>query len=148
MPSSRELPEHLAHLVGRVAEADERVAHLGARRSARRPGAPREVEVGHLEPRLQLDEQPLRGALADAGHERRASRGRPRRGSGASWSGECTDRIASASFGPDAARRDQRLERVALVARREAEQHHRVVADVQVREQERVACRARAPAPR
>ena len=53
--------------------------------------------------------------------------------------GECTDRIASASFGPDAGRADQRLERVALVARREAEEDHRVVAHVQVREQERVA---------
>ena len=28
-----------------------------------------EVEIGHLEPRLQIDEEPRRGLLADARHE-------------------------------------------------------------------------------
>ena len=58
-----------------------------------------------------------------------------------SAAGECTERIASASFGPDAGRADQRLERVALVARREPVEHHRVLAHVQVREQERGVAR-------
>ena len=58
-----------------------------------------------------------------------------------SAAGECTESIASASFGPDAGGADQRLERVALVARREAVEHHRVLAHVQVREQERGVAR-------
>ena len=45
----------------------------------------------------------------------------------------------------DAARADQDLERVALVAGREPVERHRVLADVEVREQERLRRRARAP---
>ncbi len=63
----------------------------------------------------------------------RSSSARQRRRLG----GECTDRIASASFGPDPARGDQRLERVAFVAGGETEQDQGVVAHVLVREQER-----------
>ena len=65
-PSSGSWPTTVAHLVGRVAEAGERLAHLGPGAC----GAPAlgvgEVEVGHVEAGLQLDQQPLRGALADA----------------------------------------------------------------------------------
>ena len=65
-----------------------------------------------------------------------------------SAAGECTDSIASASFGPDAGGADERLERVALVARREAVEHHRVFAHVQVGEEERGVARRAARAAR
>ncbi len=67
-PVLTELTEHLAHLVVAVAEADERVAHLGARVRRGRARHRGEIEIGHVEPGLQVDEQPLGGALADAGH--------------------------------------------------------------------------------
>ena len=108
-----------------------------ARCSARR-GTGDEIEVGHLEPRFQLDEQPLRGALADAGHEHErvevvvgeAAPQRARR---------VHRQDRERELRADAGRPDQRLERVALVAGREPVEHHRVFAHVQVREQERVA---------
>ena len=51
----RDLGEHVAHLVGSVAEPGQRGTHLGARRG---PAAGfGEVELGHLEPGLQLDQR-------------------------------------------------------------------------------------------
>ena len=73
-----QLAQHGEHLVGLVAEAGERLAHVGAGRGAwpappgRPPPAPaghREVELGDVEAGLELDQQAGRGLLADAGHE-------------------------------------------------------------------------------
>ena len=138
-----ELAEHVAHLVGRVAEPDERVAHLAARRRRAagrpRPGRDRAPRGAPSARRAAAARCACRrpGTSISAS---RSSSARPRR----SVFGVCTDRIASASFGPTPVARDQRLERVALVAGREAEEHHRVFAHVQMREQERVARRDRA----
>ena len=118
-----------------------------ARRSTlarRRAG---EVEVGDLEPRLQLDEQPLRGALADAGHEHErveivvgeAAAQRVRRVHRQDRERELRARRRSRAISASNVSRSSR--------RREPVEHHRVFAHVQVREQERVACPGRASAP-
>ena len=74
-------------------------SRTSARALALRHRRAAEVEIGDLEPALQLDEQPLRGALADAGHEH--ERVEIVVGEAAAQRvGLCTDRIASASFGP------------------------------------------------
>ena len=133
-----ELAEHRAHLVGRIAETDRarrapRRAAWTSRRWLRRGrgrearGAPSARSSRRCAVRL-----PTPGTSTSAS---RSSSARPRR----SVFGVCTDRIASASFGPTPVAEISDLERVAFVAGREAVEHHRVLAHVQVREQERVA---------
>ena len=132
--------ERVAHLVGAVAELGEGGAHLAARRR-RRVGAG-EIEVGDVEPALELDEHPRRGARTDTGDERerrlvvfehRAPQ-RVRRVDREHREGE---------LGPDARRTDERLEGVALVAGREGVERERVLAHVEVREHEHRRGRAR-----
>ena len=144
VPSSRQLAEHVADLVGAVAEADERVAHLGARRSAGQSRASRarsrsgtssrafrstssRCAVRLPTPGTSTSDVEVVVGQAAAQRRRRVHR---------------QDR--ERELRADAARGDQRLERVALVARREAEEHHRVVAHVQMRERGTRARPARA----
>ena len=67
----RQLAQRLADLVGAVAEPGERLAHVAdrRRRRRRRPAPPTASSTGRTSRLLQLDEQPLGGLLADAGHE-------------------------------------------------------------------------------
>ena len=141
MPSSPSWPSTVAHLVGRVAEADERVAHLGARGV---DGAARSRRRGRGRARRGAPSARRAAAARCACRRRaraRARRGRRRRGSGAASSGVCTDRIASASFGPTPVAPISASNVSRSSRRREAVEHHRVVAHVQVREEERVAAR-------
>ena len=66
--------QYVTHLVGSVTQAGEGVADVGARRTRYRAvavGRTRHAlaQVGDREPRLQLDQQPLRRLLPDPGHE-------------------------------------------------------------------------------
>jgi len=129
-----QLGDDVAHLVGRVPEPRERDAHLRPRRGRVPPLG--EVELGYLEAGLELHQQPLRGALADPGHHR--ERGEVVLEQGAAQAGGRMHRQhRQRQLGADAGGGDQRFERVALVARREAVEHHRVLTHVQVCEQER-----------
>ena len=106
----------VAHLVGAVAQARERVPDLAADRGV--GGRLGRHHPRHREAGLQLEEQPLRGAPPDAGDEHQrvdvlvdhdpAQRGRPV---------HRADR--QRELGPDAGRADQHLEGVALLAGRE-----------------------------
>ena len=112
----------------------ERDAHLRPRR--RRVPPLGEVELGYLEAGLELHQQPLRGALADPGHHR--ERGEVVLEQGAAQAGGRMHRQhRQRELRADAGGGDQRFEGVALVARREAVEHHRVLTHVQVGEQER-----------
>jgi hypothetical protein len=115
----------MTHLVGRVPEPRQRDAHLRPRR--RRVPALGEVELGDLEAGLELHQQPLRGALADPGHHR--ERGEVVLEQGAAQAGGRMHRQhRQRELRTDAGGGDQRLEGVALVARREAVEHHGVLA--------------------
>ncbi len=138
MPSSGRSCERDAHLLGAVAELGERGAHLGARR--RPPVAARldEVEVRDTEAVLQLDHQLLGGALPHPGHE--AQRVDVVVGDAPAQRARRVDRQhREPELGTDPARADEHLERVALVAGREPVERHRVLAHVEVGEEERRA---------
>ena len=94
-----QLAEHVAHLVVAVPEADERVAYLGAR--VRGPVPPPSVRSTSGSSSRAFRSTRSRCAVrlptpGTATSESRSSSARQRRRLG----GECTDRIASASFGP------------------------------------------------
>ena len=113
------------------------VAHLGPRVRCGAPGDRGEIDIGHLEPGLQVDEKALRGALADTGH--RDERIEVVLGQAAAEAGRRMHREdRERELRADAARGDQRLERVAFVAREKSVQHQCVVAHVLMGEQENV----------
>jgi len=58
-----------------------------------------EIELGHFEAGLELDEQPLRGALPHPGTSMSAARSSSSNARRRPL-GECADNIANASFGP------------------------------------------------
>ena len=115
-----------------------------ARTSVRGAGVCRrlgEVELGHLEARSSA----RRAAAARCACRRpgtivsaaRSSSSNARR----SADGRVHREHRQRQLGPDAGGGDERLERVALVARREPVEHHGVFAHVQVREEERGVAR-------
>ena len=136
--------EQLLGLQRRVAEVDQAVAGE-ARGRRRRRGQRRDLLLERAGDLLaQLDDDPLRGPLADPGHRLEAlgvaGGDRPQQLARRA-AGERRDR----DLGPDAADRDQLAEEVALLLGGEAVEGERVVAGDQLGVQEGLAPGRRAP---
>ena len=140
--------EQLLDLGRAEAEADQAVAGERAR-VVRWPSLVIDDRVvGDL--RLELDDDPLRGALADAGHGLQA-RGVAGRDGGQQLARRAAGEHGERHLRADALDADQQQEQVALLLGREAVQGQRVLAHDQVREEghglDRCAGRGRASRP-